>query len=154
MPDKEKLLRETDEAYRDLRGAVAGVDERQASRPWLGTWGVREILIHISGWHREMVPAFARLGRGEPPYPPGVSYDDFDAWNARFVGAAGRATLADVLTELAASHRDFVAAAAALGEAHFAPGAAARGLLEGAGAPHYQEHAAQIREWRKGASDA
>ena len=34
-------------------------------------------------------------------------------------------------------------------EAHFAAGSGARGAFEGAGAPHYREHAAEVREWRQ-----
>ena len=148
MADKQKLLRDADEAFGELQEAISGLDETRMRRVWLGTWGAREIVIHISGWHRELIPAFGRLGRGEPPYPEGVSYDDFDAWNARFVDVRREAKLADILTELDASHRDFVAAAAALPEAHFVAGSPARELFEGAGAPHYREHAAQIRQWR------
>jgi hypothetical protein len=148
MADKQKLLRDADEAYEELREAISGLDETAMSRVWLGTWGAREIVIHISGWHREMIPAFGRLGRSEPPYPEGVSYDDFDAWNARFVEAKRHAKLTDVLAELRASHRDYVAAAAALPDEHFAAGSPARELFEAAGAPHYREHAAQIRQWR------
>ncbi len=148
MADKQKLLRDADEAYEELRGAIGGLDETAMSRVWLGSWGAREIVIHISGWHREMIPAFGRLGRKEPPYPAGVSYDDFDAWNACFVEAKRHAKLTDVLAELDASYHDFVAAAAALPEEHFAAGSPARELFEGAGAPHYREHAAQIRQWR------
>jgi hypothetical protein len=148
MADKQKLLRDADEAYEELREAISGLDETAMSRVWLGIWGAREIVIHISGWHREMIPAFGRLGRSEPPYPEGVSYDDFDAWNARFVEAKRHAKLTDVLAELRASHRDYVAAAAALPDEHFAAGSPARELFEAAGAPHYREHAAQIRQWR------
>jgi hypothetical protein len=148
MADKQKLLRDADEAYEELREAISGLDETAMSQVWLGTWGAREIVIHISGWHREMIPAFRRLARNEPPYPDGVSYDDFDAWNARFVEAKRHAKLTDVLAELEASHRDYVAAAAALPEEHFAAGSPARELFEAAGAPHYREHAAQIRQWR------
>lgn len=54
----------------------------------------------------------------------------------------------DVLAELTASHRDFMAAAAALAEEHLAPGGAARDLFQGTGAQHYREHAEQIRRWR------
>ena len=118
---------------------------------WLGTWGVREILIHISGWHREMIPALARVARGEPAYPAGT-YDDFDAWNARFVDRKTGVKTADVLAELDASHQAFMAAAAALPDAQLAPGGAARDSFEGAGAGHYREHAAQILHWRRKAS--
>jgi hypothetical protein len=148
MADKHKLLREADEAHEELKEAIGGLDEARMSQVWLGAWGAREIAIHISGWHRELIPAFARLARNQPPYPEGVSYDDFDAWNAQFVEARRHAKLGDVLAELDGSHRDFVSAAAALPDEHFTEGSPARELFEGAGAPHYREHAAQIREWR------
>ena len=148
MGDKQKLLREADEAHGELREAINGLDDEQLGRVWLGTWGVREILIHIAGWHREMIPALQRLGRGEPPHPEGVSYDDVDAWNARFVEARRDAKLADVLTELDGSYWEFVSVAAALEDRHFEPGAPARDLFDGAGPQHYREHAAQILHWR------
>jgi hypothetical protein len=109
---------------------------------------VREILIHISGWHGEMIPALARVAKGEAAYPAGT-YDDFDTWNARFVAGKTGVKPADVVAELDASHRAFMAAAAGLPEPLFAAGGAARDPFEGAGAGHYREHAAQIRQWRK-----
>jgi hypothetical protein len=151
MSDKSTLLREANEAFGDLRQTIDGLDEQAMGRVWLGTWGVREILIHISGWHREAIPGFARIGRGESaPYPSGT-YDDYDGWNARFVRDKAGVKVADVLTELDDSYRDFVAAAAALPDAHFAPDTPVRGLFEGTGPGHYREHAAQIREWRQAA---
>ena len=150
MADKQKLLRDADEAHGELRESINGPDEAHMSRVWLGTWGAREIVIHASGWHRELIPAFGRIANGQTPFPEGVAYDDYDAWNARFVEAKRHAKLTDILTELDASHRDFMAAAAALSEENFAAGSTARELFEGAGAPHYREHAAQIRQWREG----
>jgi hypothetical protein len=150
MSDKSALLREAEEAFGELREAVAGLGDEAMGRVWLGSWGVREILVHISGWHREAIPGFARIARGESaPYPPGT-YDDFDAWNARFVEDRRGVKVADVLAELQASHRDFLAAAGAVPDAHFAPGTDVRGLFEGSGAGHYREHAAQIGAWRQG----
>jgi hypothetical protein len=151
MSDKSTLLREADEAFAELQRAVDGLEDETMRRVWLGTWGVREILIHISGWHREMIPILTRVARGEPAYPAGA-YDDFDAWNARFVDRKAGVKTADVLAELDASHRAFMSAAAALPDAQLAPGGAARDSFEGAGAGHYREHAAQIRDWRKTAS--
>lgn len=149
MGPKRELLSEAEAAYTELRRAVDGIPDARMSDTWLGTWGAREILIHVSGWHREMIPALGRIGRGQSPYPDGVSYDDFDTWNARFVEARRGVKVADVLAELSASHRDFVAAAAALTEEHLAPGGAARDLFAGTGPLHYREHAAQIRQWRE-----
>jgi hypothetical protein len=114
---------------------------------WLGTWGVRQIVAHIVGWHREMMPALARLARGEPPYAEGI-YDDFDRWNARFVDERKDVASADLLREMDRSHRDFVHAVEQLSDEALAAGGAARGLVDGVGVAHYREHAAQIADWR------
>jgi hypothetical protein len=145
MSDKTRLLQESDEAFLDLRQSIDGLDDGRLTRVWLGTWSIREILIHITGWHREMLPALGRVARGEPAYPAGT-YDDFDAWNARFVEAKAGVKVADVLAQLDASHRDFVRAVGAVPDAELG---AARDLIEGTGAGHYREHAAQIRAWRE-----
>jgi len=149
MDEARRVLAEADEAYRELQEAVVDLDDARAKTAWLGTWGVREILVHIAGWDREMTPALDRIGRGEAAYPAGA-YDDADGWNARFVAAREGVKLADVLAEMDGAHRGLVAAAGALGASHLAPGAAARELFEGTAAQHYREHAAQIREWREG----
>ena len=147
MGDKEKALQEAGEAYGELREAVDGLDEAQSRAVWLGTWGAREILIHIAGWDRELAPAFARIELGEPPYPAGA-YDDYDAWNARFVEEGKHATHHEILADLESTHQGLLDAAGALGDEHFAMGAPARELLDGIGPKHYREHAAQIRQWR------
>ena len=58
-----------------------------------------------------MVPALQRMEKGERPIPEGVSYDDVDAWNARFADARKTAATADILKELDASHAAFMRAA-------------------------------------------
>jgi hypothetical protein len=151
MSDKTILVREADEAFTELERAIDGLGEEAMSRVWLGTWGVREILIHISGWHRAMIPALASIARGEASPSPAGTYDDFDAWNARFVADKTGVKIADILAELHASHRDFVTAITAVPESRFATGGGARDLVDGAGPGHYREHAAQIRDWRQSA---
>jgi len=47
MSDKATMLRETGEAFSDLRAMFDWLTEEQASRVWLGVLGVRETLIHI-----------------------------------------------------------------------------------------------------------
>ena len=148
MSDKEKLLREADEAYAELRQAIEGLSDDEMRKAWLGSWGVREILIHISGWHEVATPALGHIAWDEAPYPPGT-YDDFDAWNARFVLQKTGVKTGDVLTELDVSHKSFVEAARALPDQLFEAGKTARETFENNGPGHYREHAAQIREWRR-----
>lgn len=142
MSDKATLLREADLAFGELRGAIDGLADEDMRR-------VREILIHISGWHDEMAAALGRVAKGDAPYAAGT-YDDFDAWNARFVDQKAGVKTADVLAELDASHRKLLGAAAPLPEALFGADGAARGPFDGAGAGHYREHTEQIRQWRQG----
>lgn len=148
MSDKATLLREADRAFGELHRAIGGLTEDQAHEVWFGTWGVREILIHISGWHQAMTPALERVAKGEAPYPPGT-YDDADAWNARFVDQDRGVKVADVLAKLDATHREFVDTAARVPAPLFAPGGSARDLFDGSGPAHYREHVATIQEWRQ-----
>ncbi|MGH7320983.1 MAG: ClbS/DfsB family four-helix bundle protein [Candidatus Rokuibacteriota bacterium] len=145
---KQDLLRQADEEFTGLKDAIAQLGEAEMTRAWLGTWSVREVLVHMSGWHREMIPVFDRLARGEKPIPEGVSYEDEDGWNARFVAAKQGVPTAAVLREFEASHRDFVAAAARVPEERFAPGKTATKLVDLSGPHHYREHATEIRAWR------
>ena len=148
MATKQQLLQQAEQEYDGLKAAIKGLDEVQMSQVWLGTWGVREIAAHITGWHHEMVSALDRLGRGEAPYPIGA-YDDFDAWNARFVEARAGRSASEILSEMEASHRELMRAASHLPDEQFAEGKPAADMVDNAGPGHYREHAEQIREWRR-----
>ena len=148
MGAKHELLQRADQDYEGLKEAIKGLDDAQMSQVWLGSWGVREIVAHATGWHREMIPALERLGRAEAPYPDGA-YDDFDSWNARFVEARKGRSSADILRELDSSHRELLGAASRLPDEHFGEGKPASELLDGITASHYREHAEQIRQWRR-----
>ena len=149
MGAKRELLDKAEQEYDGFKAAIKGLDEAQMSQVWLGRWGVREILAHMTGWHREMIPALERLGRGEAPYSDGA-YDDLDRWNARFVEAREGRAAVDILREVDTSHRDLLSVASRLPEDHFGEGKQASGLVDGVAGGHYREHAEQIRQWRQG----
>jgi hypothetical protein len=151
MSDKTRLLGEADGGFTTLRQVIDGLTDEAMLRVWLGSWSVREILIHISGWHQAITPALERIARAEEPYLS-RTYDDVEGWNARFVERKSGMKIADVLAELVASRREFVSAAAMVSDSAFAPGGAARTLFEGAGPGHYREHIQQIQEWRRAAT--
>lgn len=147
MDAKHDIIRSAEHEYAQLRAVVHGLDEHRMTEVWLGTWGVRQIVAHIAGWHHEMIPALERVARGEAPYTDGT-YDDFDRWNTQFVDQRKDVATGDLLEELDASHRALLDAVARLSESDLTEGGAARGLVDGIGAGHYREHAAQITEWR------
>jgi hypothetical protein len=145
---KEELLNEAAREYKALHEVLQGLNETQMTEVWLGTWSVRDIVAHIAGWHQEMGPALERLARGERPIREGVSYDDVDAWNARFVDARRNTAVADVLLELDKTHESFLRAAAAVPTERFQPGKTAWKIVDGNSAHHYREHGEQVRAWR------
>ena len=145
---KADLLNQAAREYNAFEQAIHGLNEDHLREMWLGTWSIRDILAHLSGWHREMAPALERLARGEKPAPEGVSYDDVDAWNARFLAAKKDWPLAEILLELDRSHESFMHAAAAVPEARVQSATTAYRIIDACTAHHYREHGDQIRAWR------
>jgi len=145
---KEELLNEAAREYKTFHEALQGLNESQMSEVWLGTWSVKDIVAHIAGWHEEMGPALERLARGERPIREGVSYDDVDAWNARFASARRATPVADVLLELDKTHEYFLRTAAAVPAERFQVGKTAWKIVDQNTAHHYREHAEQVRTWR------
>ena len=145
---KEELLNEAAREYKSFHEALQGLNESQMTEVWLGTWSVKDIVAHIAGWHEEMGPALERLARGERPIREGVSYDDVDAWNARFASARRGTPVADVLLELDKTHEYFLRAAAGVPGDRFQVGKTAWKIVDQNTAHHYREHADQVRAWR------
>jgi hypothetical protein len=150
MSEKTTLLSEADTEFGRFKRVLVGLDEARMRQVWLGTWSARDIVAHISGWHRELAPALERLARGERPIAEGVSYDDVDAWNGRFAAAKQAAATGDILAELDTSHAAFMRAAAAVPEERYVPGKTAYKIVDLNSRHHYQEHRAQIEAWRAG----
>jgi hypothetical protein len=66
-----------------MQASLLGLSPRGLEAPgFAGGWGARELAIHLEGWFRvalESIPIFARGERRA------TDYNDFDAWNARFI---------------------------------------------------------------------
>ena len=75
MSTKQDLLNEAVRQYKAFHEAIQGLNEQHLTEVWLGTWSVRDIVAHMSGWHRELGPALERLARGERPVPEGKDYE-------------------------------------------------------------------------------
>jgi hypothetical protein len=146
---KQQLLNDAAREYKAFYDTLKGLNEEQMAEVWLGTWSIREIVAHMSGWHREMVPALERLARGERPIAAGVSYDDVDAWNAKFAATAASREVTDILLEFDKTHEEFMHAADQVPEERFQPGKTAWKIVDGNSAHHYREHGDQVREWRE-----
>jgi hypothetical protein len=146
---KHELLTAAAQSYRAFHEVLRGLNEDQMTEVWLGAWSIKDIIAHMSGWHREMVPLLDRLARGERPGSEGTSYDDADAWNAKFAAAARAKSVADTLLEFDQSHEAFMHAAVAVPDARYQPGKTAWRIVDLNSAHHYMEHGDQIRAWRR-----
>lgn len=149
MSTKHELLTQAAHEYKAFHEALRGLNEAQMTEVWLGTWSVKDIVAHMSGWHREMGPALERLARGQRPIPEGTSYEDVDAWNAKFVAAARSMSAADALLEFDKSHEHFLRLADAVPDERWEPGKTTYRIVDLNSVHHYREHGDQIRTWRQ-----
>jgi len=148
MSGKHDLLNEAAFQFRAFHEAMHGLNEEHLTEVWMGTWSIRDIIAHISGWQTELIPALERLAQGQRPIPEGVSYDDVDTWNEKFAGARRDREVTDVLLELDRSHELFMHAASQVPEDRYVPGKTAWKIVELNSAHHYKEHGDEIRAWR------
>ena len=149
MSAKDELLKSGEAEFQAFKAALRGLDAARLTLVWLGTWSIKDIVAHISGWQRELGPALERMARGERPIPEGTSYEDVDAWNSKFAGAKKDVPVSEVLRELDASHQYFIGRAAKIPEERFVPGKTAYRIVELNSGHHYRDHGDQIRAWRQ-----
>jgi len=78
-----------------------------------GDWTVREMLVHIAAWDRELVRGLDELLRGRRP-----SFADYDqaAFNAHALADAEHETLEDVIEDAKVAHSALVDSIAALSD--------------------------------------
>lgn len=151
MPDKDEAIERFEGSRAAFRGRLEDLADEAYGEAWLGTWNLSQLLAHMSGWLREMAPAFERVARGERANRPDADYSDFDAWNDRFAEQAlpGRAALED----FDAACSDYAEQARGLSEEHYGVDAERAQprigdrLLEGTGVGHFMEHGEQVEEW-------
>jgi hypothetical protein len=151
--DKSTALQQLEDGFGELLKAVEGLDDRTATRVFYGTWSVKDILAHMSGWHHQMSGAMERMARGEKPTPEGVDYSDSDGWNARFAAAMAPQNTSTVIADLKQSFATYLRAAKAIPDDRFGEGKTINRLIEGSGYGHYREHLPEIQKFRAGGAD-
>ena len=148
MGDGESLIKDLNGEYENFFGVLMTLSDGDKTEIMLGTWAIRDVVVHVGAWLREMTGALERLARGERPTPEGVDYGDFDAWNARWVAESKGKSVGQVEAELHAAKEDFVGAMRALPDDRFAEGKTAWRMVHTSGIDHFKEHAAQMWRWK------
>ncbi|MDQ3549413.1 MAG: ClbS/DfsB family four-helix bundle protein [Chloroflexota bacterium] len=96
------LRRAIIDEHEQYHATVAGLDQTTLeSEPVLGSWPVRDLTAHLTGWIDTLL-ATAAHGLGGPA-PEHTTIGDFDAFNAANVEAAGDKEWPAVLSELDAA---------------------------------------------------
>jgi hypothetical protein len=145
--DKQTAIKQVQDGFGDLMKAIDGLDDRAMTKVFYGSWSVKDILAHISGWHHTMAEAMERMARGEKPTPEGVDYSDADAWNAKFAAAMAPQNASTVVADLRQSFANYERAAQAIPDDRYGEGKTINRLLEGSGYGHYREHLPAIQQY-------
>jgi hypothetical protein len=147
--DKQAVIEEIRTAYREYMDAVDGLSEEQRTKPFLGTWSVREITGHIIGWQEQMTIGFQRMAKGERPTPEGVDWSDVQSWNDTFAAELGDRTAGELIGELDSRVENMITALQALPDDRFGEGKTVNRMAQASGFGHFREHAPEIREARQ-----
>jgi uncharacterized protein (TIGR03083 family) len=147
--DKQAVIEETRAAYREFMDAVDGLNEEQLTKPFLGTWSVREITGHVIGWQEQMTIGFQRMANGERPSPEGANWADVQSWNDKFAAGVQGRSATELLQDLDSRVEGFIAAIRALPDDRLGEGKTANRMAETAGYGHFREHAPEIKQARE-----
>jgi DinB superfamily len=119
--EKRMLLASMSREYASLRDVMRGLSDGQMNEIFAGTWSVKQMTAHLSGWLVAMRPRLD-LKSAEPK----ISYDDDNLWNVKFVASNEGKSLEEVLQQLETAHRGFLGVAMDLPAKYFDEGSEAR----------------------------
>jgi hypothetical protein len=143
---KRELLSELDASFAEFMVFIEG--ERPSPTP-AATWGEREVLAHIVGWHRSSASRLLDISRGAGDAgPPSGSADEV---NQRFVSASAGLSRRELLVQVKDSFEAMRSAVQAVPEGRFRKGAVpdehspAYFVLWANGPDHYAEHLEHLR---------
>ena len=147
MTSKPQLISDLDAAYEAFLQEVQGLSNDQFHHKFVDeSWGVKEIVAHLAGWHGELGAGLERMARGERPVLEGEDWNDVQRYNDVYAGHSRGKRKEQVLEELAAAVTHFKEAAAKVADDRYGEGKTVNKLFEGAGIGHFHEHAEQVRE--------
>lgn len=126
-----------------MSASLDGLSAEQLTHPGLtGEWSILEMAIHLGGWFRAGTDSIKILARGDRL---SVDYNDYDAWNARFIEEGRGLDAAQAVEQMRANYAVFLALIRDL-----APGDLERhaiaDTIEGESWGHFGEHYYDV--WR------
>ena len=108
MHRKNQILSDLVETRQMILAAVSGLSDARREQVFLGIWSVKDLLAHLAGWdHTNLEAAKSVLG-GELPSFYQYRDRDWQTYNAMLVKEYKKDSFKELLTEVAAAHRQLV----------------------------------------------
>jgi Protein of unknown function (DUF1706) len=154
---KEEILEQIREARGTLLTAIEGLADDAMLRPGvIGLWSVKDILSHLTAWESELVTALSQIDKPDR-VPQIVKIEDIDEWNEEQYRASARRPLDLVIEDFNGVHKHLLKAVETLDDNTLVnvrkfpwmEGEPLWYLIAENGYWHEQEHAEEIRKWRK-----
>lgn len=144
MTDLHRLLREEDDAWRDLERWFELASQGRFEEPTLTPdgWSPKDAMFHISGWMDDCAEQLARIRAGVFD-PTEVTREAIERQNQAWFEISRTMAPTDVRAGFAASRQRMIDAIGALDEV--TPEAVE--WFEESGALHYAKHAEDLREF-------
>jgi uncharacterized protein (TIGR03083 family) len=136
--DRDELFQRIDSTWQELQRALDGIPPERATEPGAaGEWSVKDLLGHITFWERNLVTELQNLGPDEV-----VEALDVDEINAREHDLYKNRPLRELQAEFQESHEALMQVLQSIEDLD-------PDMIKGDTWEHYEEHAAQIRNWRE-----
>lgn len=159
---KRQLLDRIEHAHAEFEAAFAGLSDAQMAEPGAqNDWSIKDILAHVTFWHRRLSYLLGCAQRGEPfvslRQPGEEGSASVDRANAENYAANRDRPLSELRAEYAQAYDQALASVAALTDADLQAdsqisanlGGPVLELIAGDTYEHYQEHLPPIQAWRK-----
>ena len=154
---KQEVLDEIRRVRADLLDAIDGLPDDAMLRPGVvGVWSVKDLLAHLTVWESELITALSQLDRPNR-VPEIVEIEDIDEFNAEQYRTNARRSLPAVLEDFHGVHKHLIKTIEELDDKTldnarrfpWMEGEPISYLVAENGFWHEQEHADDIRRWRK-----
>ncbi len=146
---KTQLLNKLEQAWAALQASYTGLIDAQLTETGVtGDWSVKEILAHVTTWEEEALKYLPLILQGDRPPRYSVMYGGVDAFNAQMTEAKRRLPLADILGQLAETHRQLVAYIENAPDEQFTTDTRFRRRVRLDTYGHYPVHTEAICAWR------
>ena len=158
---KDELIQKIKSEWDTLQAALDGLTEEQMHQPGVvGEWTIKDILAHITAWQTRLITAMFKAEKGFTPDTTEAG-KTVDQMNERFYQEMKDRSFDQVWDDLDASYHQLLSRLEGWKEKDLCDpkrykwmkGEPFAAYVAGDSYEHYAEHAAQIRQWRRTASN-